>query len=202
MELERRTLGTLEMRAAADAPEKKTMSGYAAKFNSLSLPLGPSWMRFREKIAPGAFDETLAKGPDVRFTLNHDPNFVMGRTAAGTLRLSVDSTGLRFEADPPDNETARSLAESIRRGDINQCSFAFRTIADEWDEDENGLAIRTLTKVSIDNGDVAAVTYPAYEDTEVNARSLDEVAKAGQARLKKPTDLKAMRQRLDLASLE
>ena len=73
------------------------LAGYAAKFNTLSKPLGA--MQFREKIDPHAFDETLASRPDVRFTLNHNPNRVMGRTVAGTLRLSTDLIGLGFDLD-------------------------------------------------------------------------------------------------------
>ena len=86
----------LEVRDAG-AGARPRLAGYAAKFNKLSRPLGT--MRFREKIDPHAFDETLASRPDVRFTLNHDPNYVMGRTGAGTLKLYADRVGLGFDLD-------------------------------------------------------------------------------------------------------
>ncbi len=86
----------LEVRDAGGNARPR-LAGYAAKFNTLSKPLGA--MQFREKIDPHAFDETLASRPDVRFTLNHNPNHVMGRTVAGTLKLFTDLVGLGFDLD-------------------------------------------------------------------------------------------------------
>lgn len=165
----------------AGAGQKPKLVGYAAKFNKLSHPLG--YNRFREKIDPHAFDKTLANAADVRYTLNHDPNKVMGRTAAGTLKLSTDEVGLRFELDPPDSQMGRDLMESVKRGDISNCSFKFRTLDDDWNEDSEGNPVRTLKEVSLHDGDVAAVAYPAYPDTDVNMRSLKELADAGETRL-------------------
>lgn len=177
MTVECRNFGAkLELRDAG-AGGRPRLAGYAAKFNTLSRPMGST--QFREKLDPRVFDETLASSPDVRFTLNHDPNHVMGRTGAGTLRLHTDRVGLGFDLDLPNTETARSVAVSIKRGDISDCSFSFRTLDEIWTKDEGGNPIRTLKKVSLDNGDVAAVTYPAYPDTEINARSLEEVEKRG-----------------------
>ena len=170
----------VEVRATADGDKPKVV-GYAAKFNKLSHPLG--FMKFREKIDPGAFDETLAQGADVRFTLNHNPDKVMGRTAAGTLKLSTDETGLRYELDPPDTQMGRDFVESVKRGDLSNSSFKFRTLDDDWSEDKDGNPIRTLKKVSLHDGDVAAVTYPAYPDTEVNVRSLDAIVEEGLKRI-------------------
>ena len=166
----------LEVRDAGGSARPR-LAGYAAKFNTLSRPLGA--MKFREKIDPRAFDETLANRADVRFTLNHDPSRVLGRTAAGTLRLSADRIGLGFELDLPDTQTARDLVVSVRRGDISDCSFQFKTLDDSWNNDSNGDPIRTLKKVSLHDGDVAAVAYPAYPDTQISARSLEEVERRG-----------------------
>jgi HK97 family phage prohead protease len=158
----------LEVRDAGGSARPR-LAGYAAKFNTLSKPLGA--MQFREKIDPRAFDETLASRPDVRFTLNHNPNHVMGRTVAGTLGLSTDRVGLRFDLDVPDTDSGRDLVVSVKRGDISDCSFAFRTLDDAWSQGDNGNPIRTLKKVSLHDGDVAAVAYPAYPGTEINARA-------------------------------
>src|SRR5579884_3981804 len=121
MKFERRTF-KVELRAAAadgDQAKGRTISGYAALFNSLSEDLGG----FREIIAPGAFDGCM--DDDVRCLFNHDPNMVLGRTASKTLRIEQDDTGLKFECDLPDTDDARDLVELMKRGDVDQCSFAF-----------------------------------------------------------------------------
>lgn len=168
MDIERRIFeaGRLEIRkAAADKPAQ--VRGYAAKFNSLSEPM----YGFREQIAPGAFDTVLDN--DVRCFLNHDENLILGRTIAGTLRISADSTGLMYEADLPDTQAARDLIVSMERGDISQSSFAFRLApnGDTWDENEEGQIIRTITKVGR-LYDVSPVSIPAYPEATAGVRSL------------------------------
>ena len=169
-EVERRVLTVpLELRRAAD-----TLVGYAAKFNVRSEDLG-GWV---EQITPGAFDSVLQNKPDVRALLNHDPNHVLGRSTAGTLRLSADGIGLRAEMDLPDTQAARDLATSIDRGDIDQMSFGFRVGPGGalWDLD-SAPAVRTVNEVA-ELLDVSVVTYPAYPQTEVGLRSLEEARKA------------------------
>jgi HK97 family phage prohead protease len=95
----------------------------------------------------------------------------MGRTTSGTLRLSVDDKGLRYEVDIPDTTAGRDLLVSLKRGDITQSSFAFIVEEDSWDQGEKG-AIRTIKKVSR-LYDVSAVTYPAYEEASVGLRSFN-----------------------------
>ena len=149
-------------RQEGDAPK---IVGYAAKFNALSEDLGP----FREKIAPGAFSETLAAGDDVRALLNHDSNFVLGRTEAGTLSLREDDVGLRAEIDPPTTTWAADLLISMERGDIDQMSFGFQVIDDEMHtEDEEN--VRMLLRVKL--FDVSVVTFPAYPQTNVGVNDL------------------------------
>jgi len=146
---------SLELRAASDGK----IVGYAAVFNKLSQDLGG----FREKIAPGAFAESI-KNDDIRALHNHDSNYVLGRNTSGTLRLYEDKKGLRVEIIPPNSQWAKDLRESIRREDVNQMSFAFTALDDTWEE--NG-RLRILNKVRLH--DVSVVTYPAYENTEVQA---------------------------------
>lgn len=150
-----------------DKKKPKMMMGHAAVFNKLSVDL---W-GFREKIAPGAFADAI-KEDDVRALFNHDPNFVLGRNKAGTLRLSEDDVGLAIEIDPPDTQAARDLIVSIERGDITQMSFGFQLVTDEWDYTDRQNPVRTLKKVKL--YDVSPVTYPAYEDTDVELNSLKE----------------------------
>lgn len=144
------------------------ISGHAAVFNSLSDDLGG----FREKIAPGAFTETI-KGGDVRALWNHDPNFVLARTKNGTLKLHEDERGLAMDAELPDTQYARDLIKLIDRGDVNQQSFGFRVLPEgqTW-RMEDSVLVRTITNVEL--FDVSPVTYPAYPQTDVSMRSLAE----------------------------
>lgn len=141
--------------------------GHGAVFNKLSENLGG----FREVIAPGAFDDCLQD--DVRGLIGHDDVLILGRTSAKTLRIGVDAEGLTYEIDPPDTTYARDLLVSLERGDIRESSFGFRVArgGDDWDEDENGVLIRTIRKVAR-LYDVSPVTFPAYPDTDVAKRSM------------------------------
>lgn len=126
-----------------------------------------------ERIAPTAFDRVLAGSVDVRGLVNHDPGQVLGRTTAGTMRLSTDSRGLRYEIDVPDTQIGRDLATSIQRGDITGSSFTFRvdSSGQRWQRDAaRNVDVRTITSVS---GllDVGPVTFPAYESTSAAMRS-------------------------------
>jgi uncharacterized protein len=131
---------------------------------------------FVERIRVGAFSNCLSKNPDVRVLFNHNPSLVLGRTASGTAKVWADLNGLHYSCNLPATRTAQELRESIQRGDINQCSFGFTCDDDDWDddgEDEKGqrCLVRTLNNVS-DLLDVSPVTYPAYQATACDARTL------------------------------
>lgn len=166
MEIERRCVTVDELRAVApdDGQDMRRIGGYAALFNTLSEEM---W-GFREEIAPGAFARSLDNGADVRALYNHDPNYVLGRSTAGTLRLHEDERGLAFEIDLPETRYAEDLWRLIQRGDISQMSFGFRTVTDEW-RMQDGVPLRRLDEVEL--FDVSPVTYPAYGQTSVDVRS-------------------------------
>lgn len=141
--------------------------GHAAVFDEETDIAG----LFIERVARGSFTESI-KTDDIRALFNHDPNFVLGRNKAGTLRLKEDDTGLAMELDPPDTQIARDLMVSIKRGDVDQMSFAFQVLHDEWESGEDGKPdVRTLRKVRL--FDVSPVTFPAYEGTDIAVRSMD-----------------------------
>ena len=165
--IERRILATEDVEMRVTDGDKPKITGYGAKFGKWSLDLGG----FTEKIRKGAFDEAL-ENSDVRALKNHDPNLLLGRTSSGTMRLSGNSVGLRFEVDVPDTVTGRDTVTEIRRGDLSGCSFSFTTAEDDWKYNEDGTVERTIIKVG-KLYDVGPVTYPAYPDTTVAARSLD-----------------------------
>ncbi|MEE3731762.1 phage prohead protease, HK97 family [Mannheimia haemolytica] len=158
-----------EVRAENRENEPTHIIGYGSVFNSKSEVM---W-GFREIIMPGAFDDVLED--DVRGLFNHDPNFILGRSKAGTLSLSVDETGLKYDIIAPDTPTIRDLVIApLKRGDITQSSFAFRIAhnGDDWYENEDGVIIREIHKISR-LYDVSPVTYPAYQEASSTARSLE-----------------------------
>ena len=143
------------------------ITGYAAVFNKFSVDMG-----FREKIAPGAFKAAL-KISDARALYNHNPDYVLGRQSAGTLKLREDKKGLWMEVTPPNTTYARDLIENISLGNIKEQSFGFTVKADKWDELEGETPTRTLLEVG-EVFDASVVTYPAYQDTTVALRSLEK----------------------------
>lgn len=152
-----------EMRMEA---EGNTVAGYAALYNSRSEEM----FGFVEEIEPGAFD--AADVSDVRALFNHDPNMLLARTSSGTLRLTTDARGLKYEFELPDTNAGRDLRELLRRGDVSQSSFGFTIDEQAWEERE-GIPVRKIKKVKR-LFDVSPVTYPAYPDTQVALRSLEQ----------------------------
>lgn len=146
-----------EMRANED---NLIIEGYAAVFDSVT-DLGP----FQERIAQGAFSDVL--DDDVRLLINHD-GVPLARTSNNTLELSQDETGLYYRAQLSDTQAGRDLYEMIKRGDINQSSFAFMIEQERNDAD----GVRVIEKVS-KLIDVSPVTYPAYQAASVFARAED-----------------------------
>lgn len=153
----------LQTRSQGDS-ESNVIEGYAAVFNSPT----DIWGMFTEIIAPGAFEDAIASNDDIRALFNHDWNNVLGRTKSGTLRLSEDARGLKFEVDLPNTTLARDLSESLKRGDISQCSFGFIPTSETWDY-EPEIPVRTINSVELH--EISVVSIPAYEDTEVSLRS-------------------------------
>lgn len=208
--MERRFFQT-EIRAdgdqGSDSQEPK-LNGYAAVFDQLSVVL---YGLFRERIERGAFAGTLSD--DVRALWNHNPDYVLGRTTAGTLSLAEDSHGLRVQIDPPNTQAGHDAVESIRRGDVDQMSFMFDVLEDTWDKDEEGQVIRTLRKVKL--YEVSPVAFPAYLGTEISARAdngpfgdmptiPEQLRRAadGDGAERAQARLAVMRRQLDLMSIE
>lgn len=154
--------------AAPDTKSAGVLAGYAAVYERLSQNLGG----FVEKVAPGAFAQTLADNNPVLARYNHDDNQLLGTTEAETLRVASDDTGLPYEVDLPDTSVGRDVAVLAKRGDVRYSSFAFRTLEDSWSVTDQGFPLRTLVKVQL--VDVAPVNNPAYRDTSVGMRSLAE----------------------------
>lgn len=167
---ELRAVFNAQIRAKQDA-EKPTIEGYAAVFNVETEIYSWSGYSFRELIKPGAFKRTLAEGADVRCLFNHDSDKVLGRSTAKTLELKEDEKGLYFQCELPDTQLARDLHALIKRGDVNECSFGFYVVEQEWKEKKDGdVTIETRTLIDVDLIDVSPVTFPAYPQTSVTSR--------------------------------
>ena len=158
-----------EVRKNADG--SRSIGGYAATFNDLSQDLSG----FKEKIAPGAFKQSLKDNPDVLCLYGHDDNQILGRGSSGTLEISEDSKGLKFTCKLPDTSTARDLIALMERDDIRSMSFGFYCIEDDWNE-VNGQAIRTLIQVVL--FEISVVGMPAYESSSVSLRSAPKAIRA------------------------
>lgn len=152
----------------------RTLSGYAAVFYDPTRPETEIelWENTFERIMPGAFDRALAERQDVRCLFNHEPDHVLGRTAAGTLRLRTDATGLFFEADENlEDPTAAGVFSKVARGDVSGSSFSFVAVMERWTHDQ--AADRSIREVfDVDLFDVGPVTFPWYPSTSAGARSI------------------------------
>lgn len=175
-DFERRSIVMKELRVIDSDTELGTepaIEGYASVFDTWSQELGGDYP-FMEKVCKGAFTETIEKD-DIRALFNHDPNYVLGRNKAGTLTLQEDEKGLFVRIIPPKTQWADDLLVSIKRGDINQMSFGFNVILDNWVFEE-GTDVRELLKVKL--FDVSPVTFPAYTQTECGVRSMNDIYKS------------------------
>jgi uncharacterized protein len=157
-----------------------TVTGYAAVFYDAN-DTGTEyrlWSDMVERIRPGAFDRAIRED-DVRALFNHDPNQVVGRNRAGTLRLLVDARGLKYEIDPPDTQAGRDLVTSLKRGDIDGSSFSFVPLKTTWEEVRDAVtgtvtAIRWIDEAQL--YDVGPVTFPAYTGTAASARNDEDTS--------------------------
>ena len=170
-ELERRFF-QLEIRAAGD-DTKPVIEGDGAVFD-VETVVGRSWWVHRERIKPGAFTRVLSESPDVIGAFNHDWNFVLGRTTAGTLRLEQTDKSLRYSIDiNPDDSQAMSVWQKVKRGDVTQSSFAFTVRTEQWTEpadDSEELALREITEIG-KLYDVGPVPFAQYPEASAQARS-------------------------------
>ena len=162
-----RTVST-EFKTREDG-EAPAIEGYFSVFNSI-YEIAPG---MTESVAPGAFSNSLAN--DVRALTNHDTTLVLGRTKAHTLELREDAHGLwgHIDINPNDGE-AMNLYARVKRGDVSQCSFGFNIIDEEHMEREDGSHHFTIKKVKL--YEVSCCTFPAYEETAIEARKADIAA--------------------------
>lgn len=182
-----------EIRAVEDS---RNVDGYALLFNTTSRNLGG----FVERIEPTALDGVI-ENSDIMAVLNHDASrgiLARSRYGVGSLTLSVDEKGLRYQFDSPHTALGDECLEYLRRGDITQSSFAFAVKEDSWEKQGDGTYVRTIKKFDR-LFDVSPVYEPAYFGTDVSCRSFDEF-KAEEER--KEAEAKAEAERLEAEKRE
>lgn len=196
---------SIERRSVADGVTVPVLIGHASVFDErTTLYDSPNYL-WTETVRAGAFAAAIAEGQDVRSLFNHDANFVLGRTASGTLRLSEDARGLATETELLDSQTVRDLVIGpVSRGDISGMSFAFLprngndpgivverpdgsvtlTLPGEritFSRDASGRVHEDRELTSVDLVDISPVTYPAYAGTSVSVRGIPGGAIEGRA---------------------
>lgn len=172
LQLERRTFRGLEVRKAATDAHIGTLVGYAAVWESESRDFG-GW---KEVLKPGVFTRSLKEKPDVFALYQHDPEKVLARTGAGTLRLEEDQRGLRVEMDLIDTQLNRDVLAQVRSGNVDAMSFGMpaKSVKASW-ENKAGYALRSVKEAEL--VEVSIVTIPAYEATEIAARAFETFRK-------------------------
>jgi len=167
----------IEIRAADpnSTVMSKIIEGYAVKYNMASEVMSDYWGdKFIEEFARGAFDESL-RSQTQKCLWNHKSEYPLGSIRANTLMIQSDEVGLYYEDDVPDNSWGNDALESIRRGDVDGSSFLFRALDDQWSLiviDDEEIYKRTILKADL--YEISPTTFPAYPDSEVNARSFRE----------------------------
>lgn len=156
-------LSDIEQRDNQDG--EKVLTGYAVKWDSPTNIGG----QFQEEFTRGAFSKALG-GSDIRALVDHDMSKVLGRNRSGTLRLQEDDIGLRVDISPPDTQVANDLLKLVERGDVSGMSFGFQAREQRWDH-KTSPSKRTVTDAEL--FEVSVVTFPAYPDTTIALRSLE-----------------------------
>ena len=155
----------VELRQEDNGPIR--VAGYAAVFNQETNIGG----YFTETIAPGAFTSALDRGDDVVLLVNHD-GLPLARTRSGTLKLTHDDRGLYIESElDPSDPDVRAIVPKMKRGDLDKMSFAFIPTRQTWDE-SGDMPKRMIEDLQL--YDVAIVTTPAYDGTEIGLRALEK----------------------------
>ncbi|WP_160684357.1 HK97 family phage prohead protease [Clostridium sp. C2-6-12] len=173
----------LKIREVASNNDEMCIEGYFIVFGQQT----ELWAGAYEEIAPNALDKTLNN--DIRALINHDTRLVLGRNKSGTLELRVDGRGLFGKIKINSNDTeAVNLYERVKRGDVSQCSFGFNIISEETEWRDDGTVKWIITEVDLH--EVSVVTFPAYEETGVQARQASVEAYREKQILQKKNNLK------------
>lgn len=162
----------IEIRAA-EGSQKKTIGGYAVKYNSPTLMRDRWGDEFLEEVSSGAFDKSL-QSRSQKALWNHDSSKPLGSVSADTLRFNMDMSGLNYDIDLPNNTYGNDAFESVQRGDVDGSSFGFICLNDVWSKVQHeGREVYKRSIVEAELFEVSPCTFPAYESSEMSCRSLE-----------------------------
>lgn len=173
----------IEVRTSGEG-EKRTIGGFAVKYNSPTLIVDRWGDKFLEEISSGAFDESL-KERNQKALWNHDSSKPLGSVKSGTLRFNSSNEGLNYDIDVPNNSWGNDVYESVQRGDVDGSSFGFVCLENKWSKvihEGEEIYKRSIIKASL--FEVSPCTFPAYESSEISCRSFEDLKKE----VKKPND--------------
>ena len=152
--------------------EGRTLEGYAAVYNQQSREIQDWSGTYVERIAPGAFRDTLNAGEDVLMYFNHQTDMPLARTKSGTLSLRSDKSGLRFSASLPETTLGNDVRTLLQRGDLTgEMSFGFIVEEDSWNRDRTERLVKRAKLLEI-----SIVTNAAYPTTSSSLRSAPQRA--------------------------
>lgn len=157
-----------DITAAEQSIDGRTLGGYAAVYGQDSREIVENGRRFTERIAPGAFNESLSSGADVKLYYNHDTSMPLARTRSGTLTLKSDRNGLAFTASLPETTLGNDVRALIERGDLSgEMSFGFIVTEDSWSKDRSSRLVKRAQLL-----EVSIVQDAAYPQTSSSLRSV------------------------------
>ena len=159
-----------DVTAAEQSIDGRTLAGYAAVYGQDSREIVEGGRRFTERIAPGAFNDSLSAGADVKLYYNHDTSMPLARTRSKTLTLKSDRNGLSFTASIPDTTLGNDIKTLIERGDLSgEMSFGFIVTEDSWSKDRSSRLVKRAQLL-----EVSIVQDAAYPQTSSSLRSVSE----------------------------
>ena len=170
-----RNTNGIEIRAKTEEEDRKTIGGYALRYNSPTKIIDWWGDEFLEEFAQGAFDESI-QSRVVKALWNHQTSCPLGSTRSQTLRFNKDPEGLNYDVDLPGNTWGNDAYESVQRGDVDGSSFGFITKEEKWsviDYEGRKIDKRTITRAELI--EVSPCTFPAYDSSEINCRSFEEI---------------------------
>ena len=161
-------LSRRDFTAAEQSIDGRPLAGYAAVYGQDSREIVEGGRKFTERIAPGAFNETLSSGADVKLYYNHDASMPLARTRSGTLQLKSDRNGLSFSASLPETTLGNDVRALLERGDLSgEMSFGFYVSEDSWNKDRSQRLVKKAQLV-----EVSIVQDAAYPQTSSSLRSV------------------------------